>query len=111
MYATHGERTYAQALSSQMNLRTIPIKTHTQGMLAAIAPHPVSEKVAVCGRDILKIYSTTNNPQELVNLRMSKNTLNLSYSDIVWGGAQIEHQIVVACNSVFKTYRGCDFGL
>ena len=89
------EKSYAQALQQH----PLAIKTHTQGVLAAISPHPIKEMAVVCGRDILKIYSTTQNPQELFNLRLSKNALNLSYSDVIWGGQQVEHVIVVACNS------------
>jgi WD40 repeat protein len=57
------------------------IKTVTKAPLNAISASPGKELVVVSGREILKIYSTGSDPQELLNLRGGKGN---SSNDVKW---------------------------
>ncbi|KAJ3272504.1 WD repeat-containing protein 24 [Terramyces sp. JEL0728] len=74
------------------------IKIITNASLNALSASPgYQEMVVLAGRDILKIYSTGEDPQEILNLRAGvKSNSNLSSNDVIWGGLLSKHMIITA---------------
>ncbi|KAJ3254498.1 WD repeat-containing protein 24 [Boothiomyces macroporosus] len=94
---------YAQATAIGTQKQEKPvlrdtIKTITNASLNALSASPgYQEMVVLAGKDILKIYSTGEDPQEILNLRAGvKSNSNLSSNDVVWGGLLLKHVIITA---------------
>ncbi|KAI8898043.1 WD40-repeat-containing domain protein [Globomyces pollinis-pini] len=88
-------------ISSHLNsLSSDHVKLNTGGSLTALCLSPNLDRIVVAGRDILKIFSTGPNPQELLNLRAGVKISKVSSTnDVKWGGHQSQNLIVSATST------------
>jgi hypothetical protein len=97
-YMTSGIRSVS--LSSSSGQVGGSIKVSTGSSLNSIAPSPGNEMVVVGGREILKIFSTGLDSQEILNLRVgAKSTFNLNSNDVAWGNGLYKNMVVSAAAS------------
>lgn len=92
---------YSQTVITTKEKSTTKIKT--EGALNALASSPGQEFCVVAGRDVLKIFSTGSDTQEVMNLRSGiKSSIILSSNDVKWGEPMAKNLIVTASSTVLE---------